>query len=422
MRLSSIMNSMVRFSLLLFFLCTFLVAEDSNTTKELMIIKDHSGLSDSAVRQKAEDLEKKQKKLHLKDVVDSIEEDGQVNLTKIAQKSWEELSPTPKDGFDWIKLKHGDWLKGHLRSWYDDEIEFETKEFGFHTFNLKDIEQVKSFDRLRINIDNVAIFKGLVRYKDPTITIITGDGSYKFNKNMIIAITSGKDKEVYNWAGDIAFDADVRSGNSDKADYSLKISLQRRTPKNRLMFDYFGRYSESNDEKTAQDSRYNLKYDRFFTKKFFITPLFGEYYENYFQNIKAQVTLGGGLGYSIFNELSILEWDVSAGPAYLMTRHYEDVDGVFREEGYSFEITSRFEYKINRITKIKLDYNFTFTKKELGKYKHHTITKIENDIIKDRVFIDISFIWDYTESPQITQNYTPQKNDYQTLVGGGVKF
>ena len=410
---------MVRLSFLLF-LCA-LVGYGNETPKQddIIVIDNTSDVSSNESRKQADTLHSLETKQKLQKV---LPKGSSKKLIKKIAASWEELSPTPNDGYDWIKLKHGDWLKGHIRSFYDDEVEFETKEFGIHHFKITKIAQIKSFDAMQVNIDNTAIFKGIIRYNAPTITIISGKNSYKFDKSMIIAITTAKEQERYKWAGDIALNIDVRRGNSDQADYSLKLFLQRRTTKNRFSFDYLGRYSEAKDIATAKDSRYNVRYDYFITKKFFITPIFGEFYENHFQNIDAQMTLGSGFGYSIYNHPT-LKWDISAGPAYLLTKYQQEVQNIGkRQDGVAFEITSKYEYKINKITKLIFDYKFTFMKKDLGSYKHHTITKLENDIIKDRIFIDISFIWDYLANPQATQEQNLQKSDYQTLVGGGVKF
>jgi hypothetical protein len=420
---------MARFSLVLCLAVLFLEAsedkaKETKQSKQPVVIEDKTGISKKELRKKAKEMEKKDKKpLKVRDVVDSIDENGTVKVSKLLKQKWEELSPTPKDGFDWIQTVYGDWLKGHIRSMYDEEIEFDSKEFGIYTFKLSDISQMKSYDIMSVNIDNVAIFKGLIRYKNNKITIISGDNSYTFDKNMIISISGAKEKEINKWVGDISFLADVRSGNNEQADFSLKIFLQRRTPKNRLGFDYLGRYTSVKKEKTAEDNRLFVKYDRFFTKKFFVTPLFGEYYQNYFQNLKAQITVGTGVGYSIYNTTKT-KWDVTAGPAYLQTNYYERLEnGEDNEKSVSFEVSSKYEYKINKLNKLKLDYKFTITDKESGGYKHHSVLKLENDIIKDKIYIDTSFIWDYIDSPQPLNDATiPQKSDFQVLVGAGVRF
>jgi len=426
---------MVRCSLfILLSICTLFAQEvDTNvTTKDVnqtqtvtepVVIEDTSGLSEEEIRKKAKEHEKKKRKkpLKIKDVVDSIEENGNVNVSNLVKKEWEELEPTPKDGYDWVQTKYDDWLKGHIRSFYHRELEFDSQEFGIHVFKLTDIKQMRSFDVMKVNIDNVAIFQGIIRYKDKKITIITGDAIYTFDKSMIISISSAKEKEKYKWAGNFSLNLDVRRGNSDQSDFALQGHLQRRTPKNRFMLEYLGRYSSKDKEKTAADNRVNARYDIYYTRKFFYTPLFGEYYQNYFQNIQYQITAGFGIGYMIYDSIKI-EWDIAAGPAYLTTKNYDATDDLV-SHSLSFEFDSKYKYSFNRLNKVRLNYKFSLTDKDSGTYKHHTVLKFENDLVKDRIFIDTSFIWDYMYHVQEKENgYMPKKSDFQILVGGGLIF
>jgi len=155
--------------------------EEQQDSDEPMVIKDESGLSEEQIRQKANKLDKKKPPVKIKDVVEAIDENGTVELKKLAKKEWEELSPTPKDGYDWVKTKYGDWLKGHIKSVFNDELEFDSQEFGIYTFKLNDIAQMRSYGVMSVNIDNVAIITGIIRYKDKKITIINGDHSYTFD-------------------------------------------------------------------------------------------------------------------------------------------------------------------------------------------------------------------------------------------------
>lgn len=447
MHLNYIMNFTVRFSFFILFLFASSYAQeintdtndtnistvttpDTNTTEDKdnqevgpVIIKDTSGLTNEEIRKKADKADTKSKKLKIKDVVEAIDDSGRVHLKKLVDKNWEDLSPTPKNGFDWIKTKYGDWLVGHIRSYYKDEFEFDSKEFGIYTFKLADLSEIRSFDVMQVNIDNAAIIKGIIRYKDNKIKIISGDNTYEFDKDMIISITTAKDKEIYKWAGDISLNLDVRKGNNDQADYSLKANIQRRTPKHRFNIDYLGRYSRVRDTKTAEDNRINVKYDKFLTRRFFITPIFGEFYENYFQNIRSQVIVGAGIGYSIYNT-NKLKWDITAGPAYMQTKFYEVKDGInsLNDKSFAFEANSKYEFKINPLNKVKIDYKFTLSDENSGSYKHHSILKFENDLVKDKIYIDTSLIWDYVAKVQETNDIVPKNSDFQLLVGGGIKF
>ena len=395
----------------------------THNTLEPVVIDDMSGMSEEDIRKKVNTIEDEHKSLKIKDVVDAIDENGTVRVKKLVKKRWEDLSPTPKDGWDWIQTKYGDWIKGRIKGMYEDELEFDSLEFGIYIFKLKDIRQIKSFGIMSVNIDHVAIFKGLIRYKENKITIISGDNSYTFDKKMIISITRSNQEELSKWSGDITLNIDIRQGNNEKTDGSLKINLKRRTPKNRFTLDYLGRYGEVEKIKTAQDHRINLKYDLFFTKKFFITPFFGEFYQNYFQNIRSQVTLGIGVGYTIYDSKTF-QWYISAGPAFLQTDFYTRTqDGVIQDQTPSLEMSTKLQYKFSSLHKVKFAYKLSLTDTDSGTYKHHSELRFENDLIKDKVYIDVSFLWDYVATPQPLADATlPKRSDYQSVVGGGIKF
>ena len=47
------------------------------------------------------------------------------------------------DGFDWIELTNGEWLKGEIISMYDRELEFDSDELGDLTFDFDDIKEIR---------------------------------------------------------------------------------------------------------------------------------------------------------------------------------------------------------------------------------------------------------------------------------------
>ena len=395
------------------------VTKESVSSDEPVVIEDTSGLSQEELSTKAKEFDKEKKRLKIKDVVESIDENGTVNVSKLVKEK--AFAPSPKDGYDWIQTKYGDWLVGHVRSMYEKELEFDSKEFGIYRFKFKDIVQIKSYAPMQVNIDNVAIFKGIIRLKDDKITIIGGDHTYTFDRDMIISITTAKEREVEKWVGDFSLNIDFRKGNVEQENISFKGYLERRTPKNRFRMDYLGRFATAGEQKTADDNRFNVKYDIFYTKKFFFAPIVAEFYDNKLQNIDKQYTLGLGIGYLIYDKDKI-KWDISAGPAYLYTAYVSSDTDKMHDEALAFEAYTKYEYKFNRLNKLKIKYQLTWTKKESGRYKHHFDTTLENDIVKDRIFINTSFIWDYIDYSQPANGIVPLKSDYQFIVGAGLRF
>jgi len=56
---------------------------------------------------------------------------------------WGASSVFPKN-FDWIQLTSGEWLKGDLKVFYTDSLDFESEELDLLTFDWMDIQQIRS--------------------------------------------------------------------------------------------------------------------------------------------------------------------------------------------------------------------------------------------------------------------------------------
>ena len=50
----------------------------------------------------------------------------------------------PIDGYDWIQLNTGEWLKGRIKAMQERQIEFFSEKLSDVTFDWKDIRQVRS--------------------------------------------------------------------------------------------------------------------------------------------------------------------------------------------------------------------------------------------------------------------------------------
>ncbi len=415
--------------LLLFLLIqSFLFGENLDTNSsdsisdELIVVEDTSGLTDSEIRDVANETDAYQetKKVSIEKVIDAIDESGDIDVSTL-QAPWEDLSPTPKT-HDWIKTITGEWFRGEIKAMYDDELEFESDEMGLYSFDLEDIDQIKSFNIISVNIEDVATFSGVVRYKDGEITIIQGDKEFTFPSSQIVSLAQDGEMERHNWSGKITISLDARSGNKETVDYSAIVNVKRRTDVTRLNFDYIGRFSEANNIETSNDHRLNEKFDVYITRRFFWTPIFSEFYQDEFQNIDAQYTAGIGAGYTVVHTKNI-EIDVSGGPAIIHTEYANVEDGLDGSPtSPALELSTKVEIKLTSITDLTYDYKLTFTDDASGRYRHHMVFKLENELT-GWLDLDITGIWDHISLPEKRENHTiPLCNDYQVLVGLGVEF
>ena len=399
-------------------------SETETPDDELIILEDTSGLSKDEVRRKAEKRDKnEEKRVDVKDVIKSLKEsspDGTVNLSEI-QAMWEDLSPKA-DKYDWVQTDSGEWFKGEIISLYRENLEFDSDEIGDYTFDFDDVTQIKSYNVVSVNIDNVAIFKGIIRYKDNRITIIQGDQEYTFSKDEIVSMAPEGADELSKWSGKLTLGFDMRRGNTSQFDYTAKAYLKRITSKSRLTLDYLGRYSEKDDAMTMSDNRLNEKYDIFLKRNFFWTPLFSELYQDKFTNIQLQLTAGVGIGYTI-TDANDLYWDVSGGPAFVTTKYYSVEAGSSRQSSSAaVELRTLFEFDITNDVEFIYSYKFTVSNSDTGKFKHHMVTTLENELT-DWLDLDITYVWDYLLDPETdSTGLKPQRSDHQILIGFGVDF
>ena len=407
--------SLPRFLLCFFFATSLLFAlevpKDENVTQkvsdsDLVKVEDTSGLTEDEVRQVAKKIDSKEHK--------KVQQ-------KTRQLRWEELSPTPVKS-DWIQTKSGEWFRGQIKALYDDKLEFDSDEVGLYVFDFDDIKTIKSYHIISVNIENLASIAGILRLHDDRLTIIQGDTKYEFKRSEVVSFAPDAALEKNYWSGKITFNLDIRSGNTNQADYTAQANLKRRTAISSLVFDYLGRISSKESEQIANDHRINEKYDRYITRYFFWTPVFSEYYTDKYKNIKDQFTLGLGLGYTLIDTKKT-HWSLSGGPAAIYTRYYT-VETGHNSSNFSpaLELSTKFEKKLSSITDFTYNYKLTFSDRDAGVYKHHMIAKFENEL-SSWLDLDFTAIWDYVAKPtEDSQGITPKNNDFQFLVGLGIEF
>jgi putative salt-induced outer membrane protein YdiY len=421
----------MRYFLIFILISSLVYGEVIKNEDGLVEVKDTSGLSEHAIREKIKRQDKQNsKKVLLEDIAKVANNDGTVDIKKI-QALWENQSPTP-NGYDWVQTKSGEWFKGHIEAMFNDELDFDSDEIGKYTFDFEDVTQIKSYHTISVNIDGVAEFTGIIRLKNDKIRIIQGDKEFVFLTSQIVSFAHKGKSNLEYWTGKISIGIDQKKGNTDQFDYSASIHLKRRTSATRLVLDYLGNMSSVNNEDTANNHRINEVFDIFVTKQFFWTPLFSEYYKDKYQNIDAQLTAGMGIGYT-FIDTKRTEWSVSSGPGVIYTKYVTVYDGLDATTAYmtsnddattsvSLETRTKLEIELTKKIDFTWDHKFTITDNKAGKYKHHMVTKLETEITSWLDF-DITYIWDYLEKPEKSSDgTTPEKNDFQLIMGLGIEF
>lgn len=337
---------------------------------------------------------------------------------KASSKPW---LPAAKK-FDWIQLTSGEWLKGEIKSMYNDSLEFDSDKLGLLSIDWSDVKYLKSYRPSSINIENHLPVTGNLQISDDTVSIGSGDNIQTFDRVNLVSLTPSAERESDLWAIKLTLGLNIKSGNTEQLDYTSKLDVKRRTAKTRFLLDYIGNISKTGgaDEKlteTVNNHRITSSYNIYATRYLFYQPIFAEYYRDPFQNIDHRITAGVGLGYTIF-DTGLYEWNVTGGPAYVSTKFVSVQPGEDKRiDAAALVFGTVFDAALTDSLDFNFKYNITAMKEESGGYTHHMIATFENEIT-DNLDFDISLIWDRISQP-ITgdDGVTPEPDDYRIMIG-----
>ena len=328
----------------------------------------------------------------------------------------------PIDEYDWIQLTSDEWLKGELISLYDDELTFESDNLGRLSIDWEDVRILRSHGSLSVKAHGLNPLSGKLLVDEQHILIEDEDKRRKYSRTKLVSITQSADRELDHWSADATLGFNIRQGNADTIEYNLLLGLERRTPVSRIALDYLGNFNETEGQQIANNHRLNGNWARFRGNRLFWSPLIGQYYRDRFQNIDHQATLETGLGYELINN-SRTDWTVSGGLGINYIRYRSVEEG--RDRGHrspAFSLGTNFETELTSW----MDYEFlahvTFLDEESGSYQHHLLTTLSTELT-GRLDLDVSFIWDRIQKPQVrADGSVPEKDDYRFMLGLGFEF
>ena len=336
------------------------------------------------------------------------------------EKDWQPPPPMP-DEWDWIQLTSGEWLKGEIIAMYDENLEFDSDELDEMTLDWGDIQEIRSGGTMQIGFLKDVVATGKL-FVDGDIVRVMGEEDQSFPRSDLLTITADTPKEINHWAGKITLGANIREGNTEQVEISSKASIKRRTPKNRVNFDYLGNFNRTFDEVAADNQRINAGWNRYFSKRFFWTPAYGEYYRDPFQNIASRWTLGMGLGYTMIDTKKI-DWEVNGGLAYRTTQFDDVLEGESESANTpALVFGTIYDHELTKSIDFIFDYRFYIVNEESGTYTHHMLTGLEFELTSLFDF-DITLVWDRIQDPrEASDGIFPEQDDFRLTFGLGIDF
>lgn len=328
----------------------------------------------------------------------------------------------PNDGYDWLRLVSGEWLRGELIGAFGDKVEFDSDVLDELVLDAEDVDGFYSERVFGVSVRAGEIIIGRIRFEGDTISVKTIEDTLEFSRDELVAVTASAKRERDRWSGDISLGFNVRQGNTDVIEYNMQAGVERRTAQSRTFLDYLGTFNETEGVQVANNHRVNGVVDRFSGSRLFWRPLIASYFRDPFQNIAHQGTMVTGLGYEMI-DTSRTAWEFYAA----VGANY--VERVSVEEGEPISSTSpsltfgtEFETELTSWMDYEFSYSGSFLDEESGTYQHHLITTLSTDLTGN-FDIDISFVWDRTEDPPpLADSSIPEQNDFRLMVSLGYDF
>jgi len=326
-----------------------------------------------------------------------------------------------KDGFDWLKLKSDEWLKGHLDYVQEKKVQFDSDKLEDLSLELKDVREIYSAKPMFIRFHGREQLYGTVAVTSNLVTVV-GPEQIQLPREQLTGITPGGKRELDLWSGKVNLGLNLQSGNTKQVTFNASGELARRTPATEFLLTYLGNFGKVDETQNANNHRINVSYDVRLNRDWFVRPIQMEYYRDQLANIAHRATVGVGFGYYLFDRDN-LEWKVAAGPGYQYTRFETVVPG---DESSSSTpagmVQTFFKTDITRRLTFTETFTATLASQQAGLYTHHMVSSLEFEI-KHFLDLDLSFVWDYLQNPQTEANGTvPVNSDLRLTLGLGVKF
>lgn len=167
----------------------------------------------------------------------------------------------PNDGYDWLRLTSGEWLRGELIGAFDDDVEFDSVILDELKIDAEDVDQFHSQRVLGVSMRGYELMTGRVRVDGDDIFVFVDGEWLEFNRDQLIAVTVSAERERDRWSGDVGLGINVRRGNTEFIEYNMIAGVERRTPQSRVFVDYLGNFNETEGAQVAGTIRWHqLRY------------------------------------------------------------------------------------------------------------------------------------------------------------------
>ena len=326
------------------------------------------------------------------------------------------------DTFDWVRMVSGEWLKGEMKRLRDDNLEFDSDKLDMQNIDFADVTHVHSPVVNTYVFDDRISATGLAVITPDKVIVETDEGTKTFPRSELESIVAGGEREKDWWSMKLRFGLTLSKGNTDQLTYDILFNVRREDRLTLLDLNYEAMFGRTDGVQSVNRHLGEENFKVFLSSRWFVTPLFGQLFNDRFQNIQFRATPATGAGIHII-DVPKAKWDFQTGVGYQYL-NYRDTTALAagspnpQNDAFiplftyaDFDITGDIDFTVSWLT------NLVVT--TIGNTNHtgKADLAIELTSVLD---LDIAFLYLRTEipGPPVDATAPPiEKNDYQLIIG-----
>jgi len=249
------------------------------------------------------------------------------------------LLPVRMAKADRVVLANGDSLSGKIERVVGGKLVLRTEYAGVVEIDAARIRKISTSAPVDVHLADGEVLKGqLSTTEDNRIIAERGPGreATSFDWKQVASINPLPPR----WKGSITVAGNVQTGNVHATGASLSLAASKKTETDKFTLIYQFNYSSENGAMTVRNHYGLVKYDYFFSKKFY-GYMGTELSSDTFRDLKLRVAVGPGAGYQLLDDAR-KSLSVEAGLSYVNESRKKGEDKDF----LTLRLGANFDYRI----------------------------------------------------------------------------
>ena len=263
------------------------------------------------------------------------------------------------DTFDWVQMVSGEWVKGNIARMRNDKMEFDSDKLDMLYLDFADVALIHSPQVNTYVFDDRASATGPAVITAEQVIVQTEEGTKTFPRSELESIIEGE-KERDWWSMKLRFGLTLNRGNTDQLTYDIKFNTRREDEQTLLDLNYNTTFGRTGGTQNVNRHLGEFLFNVFLGSRWWVTPAFGQLFNDRFQNIQFRATPAAGAGVHII-EKSNVTWDFMTGIGYQYLNAINPVVGSKNPQNdafiplytyWDFDITGEIDFTVSWLQRL----------------------------------------------------------------------